>query len=102
MTGDLPVFPADLLAEFLERGETEGPAARLEALPAGQFAGHDAPGCDAPRCRERARYLSALRYTVGGQVHQRGRLVCDSHAARFAARHGIDFTAVRPPEGESR
>jgi hypothetical protein len=86
------VFPGDLLAEFLERVEEAGPRARLEAMTAGEIEGAAASGwhCGFPRCLNPARYLSALRYaTHAGREHQRGRLLCDEHVARFAARHGI-------------
>ena len=82
-----------------------GPGAYLAGMSAGQLAEHDELGwhCDFPRCRERARYLSSLRYLTGsGQTRRRARFVCDGHAARFAARHGINFTAVLPPERSSR
>ena len=96
------LFPGDLLAEFLERGEDQesGPRARLAGMTAGQLAEHAALGwhCDFPRCPDPARYLSSLRYvTGGGQTRQRGRFLCDRHARNFAARHGLDIAAVLPP-----
>jgi hypothetical protein len=86
------VFPGDLLAEFLERGEETGPRARLEVMTARQIAVCAGSGCHCgfPRCLAPVSYLSSLRYaTRAGREHQRGRLLCDEHAARFAARHGI-------------
>jgi hypothetical protein len=74
-------------------------------MNAGQLAEHDALGwhCDFPRCLERARYLSSLRYVTGsGQTRQRARFLCDRHAERFAAGHGIDLSSVLPPEEEPR
>jgi len=96
------VFPGDLLAGFLERGEEGGPRARLEVMTAGQAGICAGAGwhCGFPRCLAPARYLSALRYaTRGGPEHQRGRLLCDEHAARFAARHGIALAAAPEPGG---
>jgi hypothetical protein len=94
------LFPGDLLAEFLERSETR-PRARLEAMTASQREAVAVAGwhCGFPRCAEPAGYLSSLRYaTRAGREQQRGRFVCDGHAARFAARHHIDMAAARPPE----
>jgi hypothetical protein len=95
------VFPGDLLAEFLERAEETGPRARLEVMTAGQIGICAATGCHCgfPRCLAPVRYLSSLRYaTRSGQEHQRGRLLCEEHAARFAARRRIDLASV--PGGE--
>jgi hypothetical protein len=99
------LFPGDLLAEFLERGEHSEQRARLAALTAVQIEEFAASGwhCGFPRCPDPARYLSSLRYTTrSGQTRQLGRSLCDRHGASFAARHGIDMAAVLPPEGSSR
>ena len=90
------VFPGDLLAEFLERAEETGPRARLEIMTAQQIGICAGSGChcSSPRCLAPVRYLSSLRYTTrGDQEHQRGRFLCEEHAARFAARYGIDLTS---------
>src|SRR5579859_972307 len=89
------LFPGDLLAEFLEREET-GPRARLEAMTVQQLGLCAGSGCHCgfPRCAAPAWYLSSLRYTTrSGQEHQRGRFLCEDHAARFAARHHIDLSS---------
>jgi hypothetical protein len=100
------VFPGDLLAEFLERGEETGPRARLEVMTAEQIGICAGAGCHCgfPRCLAPVRYLSSLRYaTRTGREQQRGRFLCDKHAARFAARHGIDLGSVpAPDEGGAR
>jgi hypothetical protein len=96
------LFPGDLLAEFLERGEQR---ARLAAMTAGQLDGLAASGwhCGFPHCPYPARYLSSLRYAArNGQERQRGRFLCDRHAKRFAARHSIDFAAVTTLEEDAR
>jgi hypothetical protein len=96
------VFPGDLLAEFLERGEETGPRARLEIMTAQQIGVCAGSGCHCgfPRCLAPVRYLSSLRYTTrSGREHQRGRLLCEEHAARFAARHSIDLAAASLPPG---
>jgi hypothetical protein len=96
------VFPGDLLAEFLERGEGTGPRARLEVMTSGQIGICAATGCHCgfPRCLAPVRYLSSLRYaTRSGREHQRGRLLCEKHAARFAATHRIDLASVAAPGG---
>ncbi len=94
------LFPGDLLAEFLERGEYREQRARLAALTAVQVEEVAASGwhCGFPRCSDPARYLSSLRYVTGGG--QRA-FLCDRHAASFATRHGIDIAAVLPAEGNS-
>ena len=79
--------------------------AALTGMSAGQVAEHEARGwtCDVPRCHGEARYLSGLNYaTQGGQVRHLSRFLCERHAGTFAARHGIDMAAVRPPEEGSR
>jgi hypothetical protein len=86
------VFPGDLLAEFLERVGEAGPRARLEIMTAGQIGVCAASACHCgfPRCLAPVRYLSSFRYaTRSGREHQRGRFLCEEHAARFAARHRI-------------
>jgi hypothetical protein len=96
------VFPGDLLAEFLERGEETGPRARLEVMTTGQIGICTATGshCGFQRCLAPVRYLSSLRYTTrSGREHQRGRLLCEEHAARFASRHSIDLAAASLPPG---
>lgn len=98
-----PVFPADLLAEFLEAGEETGPRARLEAMTVRQTGLCAGSGwhCGFPRCLAPARYLSSLRYTTrGDREHQRGRFLCEKHAARFAARHDIDLTSPAQSGGK--
>lgn len=97
------VFSGDLLAEFLERGEETGPRARLEPMTVQQIGLCAGSGCHCgfPRCAAPAWYLSLLRYTTrGDQEHQRGRFLCEDHAARFAARHGIDLNSSAPSGGK--
>ena len=99
------LFPGDLLAEFLERGEHSGQRARLAGMTAVQLEEFAASGwhCGFPHCPDPARYLSSLRYAArNGPERQRGRFLCDRHARNFAARHGLDMAAVLPPEGSSR
>ena len=97
------VFPGDLLAGFLERGGETGPRARLEVMTAQQIGvcAGSAWHCGFPRCLAPAGYLSSLRYaTRSGREHQRGRFLCEEHAARFAARHGIELTSPAQSGGE--
>ena len=99
------LFPGDLLAEFLERGDTSGPRARLEALAAEQLEEFPVTGwhCGFPRCLDPVGYLSSLKYaTRTGGERQRGRFLCDRHARNFAVRHGLDVAAALSPEGNSR
>lgn len=79
--------------------------AGLEGMSAQMLADHEVFGwhCDSPRCRQEARYLSSYAYkTPAGRFRRETRFLCDSHARRFAERHGIDFAAVLPPEEVSR
>jgi len=95
------VFPGDLLAGFLELGEETGQRARLEVMTAQQIGICAGSGCHCgfPRCLAPVRYLSSLSYvTRSGREHQRGRFLCDEHAARFAARHRIGLAPA--PGGE--
>lgn len=75
--------------------------ARLEGMSAQMTADHEAFGwhCDRQRCRQEARYLSSHAYrTPAGRFVRDSRFLCVPHARRFAARHGLDFAAVLPPE----
>jgi hypothetical protein len=99
----LVLKPAPRLAD-IPREHIEDPRPwpiRLTGMSAEAIAEHEAYGwtCDAPRCHDPVRYLSGLSYvTRAGQVRRLSRFLCDRHARNFAARHGIDFTAVRAPE----
>lgn len=99
------LFPGDLLAEFLERGEHGEQRARLAALTAVQLEESIASAwpCNFPHCPEPPKYLSSLRYaTRNGREGQRGRFLCDRHAGNFAARHGLGIAAALPSEEGSR
>lgn len=99
------LFPGDLLAEFLERGEHREQRARVAPMTAGQLEGFAASGwhCGARHCPDPVSHVSSLRSAArNGQERQRGRFLCDRHARQFAQRHGIDFAAVTKPEGDAR
>ena len=85
------------------------PAPRLGAWLAGMsapmLADHAEFGwhCDRARCRREARYQSSRAYmTPAGRFARVSLFLCDPHARRFAARHGLDFAAVLPPEDVAR
>jgi hypothetical protein len=46
--------------------------------------------------REPATYVSSYNYATGraGRVSWASRLLCADHAAKFAAKHGLDFVTV--------
>ena len=95
--------PADADVPSHRRPDT--PWVLLYGMSADMLEAHRAAGwhCDAPRCREGARYLASRRYRLqSGRMRQEGRFLSDRHAENFAARHGVDMGAVTPPEGESR
>lgn len=79
--------------------QPEGPPrAYLARLDAAAIADHLSRGwhCDFPRCRETASFYSSRSDTP------LARFLCDPHAARVAAEHGIDITAVPVAEGGYR
>jgi hypothetical protein len=45
---------------------------------------------------DRATYVASYNYVTGGagRVSWASKLVCDEHAAKFAAKHGIDLASV--------
>lgn len=101
----LTIEPAPAESDLPDRSLIASrPGAFLFGMSADMFAAHDAARwhCDYPGCRQRARYFSALRYAAAGRIRHRARFLCDGHAERFAAAHGIDIAAVLPPEGDTR
>lgn len=100
----LEIEPAPAEADVRPHRPADTPWAHLHGMSAEMLRLHQAGGwhCDAPRCREAARYLASYRYRLGsGRMRQEARFLCSRHAESFAARHGIDMGAVTPPEGES-
>ena len=103
----LAIEPAPTEAELAEVDlphldpEPPRPWTYLTGMSAAMLADHEAEGwhCDWPRCRGQAKYFSVRRYQpAGGKFRRVARFLCIPHAERFAARHGIDFAAVLPPE----
>jgi hypothetical protein len=56
--------------------------------------------CDWPRCHQASAYFAVWdHFTKSGRFRDVARFLCREHAARFAARHGINLASVRISEG---
>jgi hypothetical protein len=97
----LAIEPAPAASDLPARAPAAGPGAYITGMSASQIQLHKEHGwtCDYPACRQPARYLSSLRYRRAGRILHRTRFLCDPHAWRFAAAHGLDLAMVGLPGG---